>query len=118
MTHDRVIWFNLGTHHVPHSGDIPNTLMTTSASSVMFSPHNYHVRDRSRFVTNGVEVDVSHLDEPRLHFYGAGEEREGVLSALYGFKGRPAPVRKYPAAELSDDRQNVDIIQTEHHHSM
>lgn len=44
----RVIWFNLGTHHVPHTGDIPNTLMTTSASSVMFAPHNFHLRDRSR----------------------------------------------------------------------
>ncbi|KUJ24496.1 amine oxidase catalytic domain-containing protein [Mollisia scopiformis] len=55
---DLVIWFNLGNHHVPHSGDIPNTLMTTSASSVMFSPHNYHNRDRSRALTKGVRIDL------------------------------------------------------------
>lgn len=35
---DLVIYFNVGSHHVPHSGDIPNTLMHTSASSVMFVP--------------------------------------------------------------------------------
>ncbi|KAH8660332.1 copper amine oxidase [Xylariales sp. PMI_506] len=28
-------------HHVPHSGGIPKTLMHTSASSIMFVPHNY-----------------------------------------------------------------------------
>jgi hypothetical protein len=65
----------------------------------MFSPHNYHTRDRSRAMTNGVQVDVSVKDNPKLSFYGAGEEREDVLEALNGFRGRLAPVRKYPAAE-------------------
>ncbi|EME46665.1 hypothetical protein DOTSEDRAFT_70620, partial [Dothistroma septosporum NZE10] len=36
---DLVLYFNLGAHHIPHSGDVPNTLMHTSASSVMFVPH-------------------------------------------------------------------------------
>lgn len=44
----RVVWFNLGNHHVPHSGDIPNTLQHTSASSVWFVPYNFHDRDPSR----------------------------------------------------------------------
>lgn len=35
---DLVVYFNVGSHHIPHSGDIPNTLMHTSASSVMFVP--------------------------------------------------------------------------------
>ncbi|KAK3322984.1 copper amine oxidase [Apodospora peruviana] len=51
---DLVVWFNLGNHHVPNTGDIPNTLMTTSASSVMFVPHNYRVRDRSRALTRRI----------------------------------------------------------------
>lgn len=56
---DRVIWFNLGNHHVPHTGDFPSTLMTTSASSVMFVTHNYHVRDRARALTNSVRIEAT-----------------------------------------------------------
>lgn len=98
------MWFNLGTHHVPHTGDIPNTLMTTSASSVMFSPYNYHVRDRSRAMTNGVKIDVSKETELEVHIYGTGEQRKDVLDALYSFKGRPAPMRTYHAAVFGDLR--------------
>jgi primary-amine oxidase len=59
-THEwtRVIFFNLGMHHVPHSGDIPNTLMHTSSSSVMFTPFNFHNRDPSRLNSQGVQLDV------------------------------------------------------------
>jgi hypothetical protein len=53
----RVIYFNLGGHHVPHSGDIPNTLMHTSASSVMFTPFNFHDRDPSRKSAQGVKLE-------------------------------------------------------------
>ena len=52
-----VIYFNLGSHHVPHSGDLPNTLMHTSASSVMFTPFNFNDRDPSRRSSQGVRVD-------------------------------------------------------------
>ncbi|KAF2090225.1 amine oxidase catalytic domain-containing protein [Saccharata proteae CBS 121410] len=55
---DLVVYFNLGNHHVPHSGDIPNTLMHTSASSVMFVPHNYFDRDVSREAAHGIRVDT------------------------------------------------------------
>jgi len=87
---------------VPHTGDIPNTLMTTSASSVMFSPYNYHVRDRSRAMTNGVKVDVSKEDKADIQFFGAGETRADVLDALSNFKPRPAPVRNFHAAVFHD----------------
>ena len=55
---DLVVYFNLGSHHVPHSGDVPNTLMHTSASSVMFVPHNFADRDPSRESVQGVRVQV------------------------------------------------------------
>lgn len=55
---DLVIYFNVGSHHVPHSGDIPNTLMHTSASSVMFLPHNFHDRDPSRESVQGVRYQL------------------------------------------------------------
>ena len=32
---DLVTWFNLGMHHVPHNGDLPNTMMTTATSGIV-----------------------------------------------------------------------------------
>ncbi|KAK5171018.1 uncharacterized protein LTR77_004162 [Saxophila tyrrhenica] len=55
---DLVVYFNLGAHHLPHSGDIPNTLMHTSASSVMFVPHNFADRDPSRESVQGVRLQL------------------------------------------------------------
>ncbi|KAK3701618.1 hypothetical protein LTR37_015369 [Vermiconidia calcicola] len=55
---DLVIYFNLGAHHVPHSGDVPNTLQHTSASSVMFIPHNFNDRDPSRESVQGVRLQL------------------------------------------------------------
>lgn len=55
---DLVIYFNVGAHHVPHSGDVPNTLMHTSASSVMFVPHNFCDRDPSRESVQGVRLQL------------------------------------------------------------
>ncbi|KIW16195.1 hypothetical protein PV08_06246 [Exophiala spinifera] len=54
---DLVLYFNLGGHHVPSTQDIPNTLMHTSASSVMFVPFNYFDDDVSRAARQGVRID-------------------------------------------------------------
>ena len=56
---DLVVYFNLGGHHVPQSGDIPNTLMHTSASSVLLSPFNYFDEDVSKYSRQGVRVDAN-----------------------------------------------------------
>ncbi|KAK8070507.1 hypothetical protein PG997_010710 [Apiospora hydei] len=50
---DLVVYFNVGSHHIPHSGDVPNTLAHTSASSVLFIPHNFADRDPSRESVQG-----------------------------------------------------------------
>ncbi|KAK5109943.1 hypothetical protein LTR62_006432 [Meristemomyces frigidus] len=55
---DLVVYFNLGAHHIPHSGDIPNTLMHTSSSSVMFVPHNFADADPSRQSVQGVRLQL------------------------------------------------------------
>ncbi|KAE8447169.1 hypothetical protein EG329_011000 [Mollisiaceae sp. DMI_Dod_QoI] len=68
---DLVIWFNLGTHHIPHAGDIPNTLMHTSSSSVMFTPFNFHDRDPSIHTRQGVKIE--HGKKSR-HFGGSYSE--------------------------------------------
>ncbi|GJN93972.1 hypothetical protein Rhopal_007035-T1 [Rhodotorula paludigena] len=38
---DLVLWFNLGMHHVPHTGDLGNTVHQTAHAGMIFSPHNY-----------------------------------------------------------------------------
>ncbi|TVY13111.1 Membrane primary amine oxidase [Lachnellula arida] len=73
---DLVIYFNLGSHHIPHSGDIPNTLMHTSASSVMFTPFNFHDRDASRRRVQGVKLELG--DEGTQARYFGGRHLEGV----------------------------------------
>jgi len=65
---DLVIFFNLGMHHIPHSGDIPNTLMHTSSSSVMFTPFNFHSRDPSRLSSQGVELDIKEKSTKPKYF--------------------------------------------------
>ena len=57
---DIVVYFNLGNHHVPHSGDVPNTLEHVSGSSVMFVPFNFaeSSRDASRESVSGVRIDT------------------------------------------------------------
>ncbi|QIW96999.1 hypothetical protein AMS68_002517 [Peltaster fructicola] len=97
---DLVVYFNLGAHHIPHSGDVPNTLMHTSASSVMFVPHNFADRDPSRESVQGVRVQLNgkkrgggfagestHSDmrsrearEPVAHYFGATYEKGLKLS--------------------------------------
>ncbi|GAB7364720.1 hypothetical protein MBLNU230_g5520t1 [Neophaeotheca triangularis] len=60
---DLVLYFNLGAHHIPHSGDVPNTLHHTSASSVMFVPHNFADRDPSRESVQGVRLQLGGHNE-------------------------------------------------------
>lgn len=98
---DLVVYFNLGAHHIPHSGDIPNTLMHTSASSVMFVPHNFADRDPSRESVQGVRLQLqgkrqgggfageeingdlrsrSEQKQPVAHYFGAAYKKNLLLS--------------------------------------
>ncbi|KAF7196652.1 Membrane primary amine oxidase [Pseudocercospora fuligena] len=54
---DLVVWLNLGMHHVPHTGDLPNTVFTTAHSAVHFMPLNYFDEDVSRRTVNQVRID-------------------------------------------------------------
>jgi primary-amine oxidase len=77
-----VIYFNLGSHHIPHSGDISNTLMHTSASSIMFTPFNFHDRDASRSRVQGVKLELG--DEGTKPRYFGGRHLEGVRLKAVG----------------------------------
>ena len=78
---DLVVYFNLGSHHVPHSGDVPNTLMHTSASSVMFVPVNFHDRDPSRVRAQGVKVMMREEGRPNVAYFG-GRFEQDVLTPV------------------------------------
>ena len=79
LQQDLVLWFNLGAHHVPNTGDVPNTLMHTSASSVVFSPFNFFERDVSREAVQGVVLGegVGVEGEGRVRYWG-GRYVEGI----------------------------------------
>ncbi len=56
---DLVLWYNLGMHHVPHTGDIPNTVMTTAQSAIIISPHNYLLSDPSRQTKQQIRINYN-----------------------------------------------------------
>lgn len=71
-----MVYFNLGSHHVPHSGDIPNTLMHTSASSIMFTPFNFNDRDPSRKSVQGVKI-IKNGNSAQPKYFG-GTYKDGL----------------------------------------
>ena len=79
----RVIYFTLGTHHISHSGDVPNTLMHTSATSVVFTPHNFHDRDPRRESAQGVRLDLNGPDEgANVTYFGAHYSKDIKLKLV------------------------------------
>ncbi|KAL5087891.1 hypothetical protein Trisim1_007300 [Trichoderma cf. simile WF8] len=45
---DLDLWFNLGMHYAPHTGDLPNTVFTTAHSALIIEPLKYLDLDTSR----------------------------------------------------------------------
>ncbi|KAL6824800.1 amine oxidase catalytic domain-containing protein [Trichoderma sp. SZMC 28015] len=54
---DLVLWFNLGMHHAPHTGDLPNTVFTTAHSALIIEPLNYLDLDASRATSQQVRLN-------------------------------------------------------------
>jgi primary-amine oxidase len=82
---DLVVYFNLGSHHVPHSGDVPNTLMHTSASSVMFVPMNFHDKDPSRAKAQGARLVQEGEGRWRADYFGGRYEEDVRVPVVSGF---------------------------------
>lgn len=91
---DLVIYFNVGSHHIPHSGDIPNTLMHTSASSVMFVPHNFADRDPSRSSVQGVRYQLKGSQSGGFAGFPDQTEREPSKSWPAGASAADEDLRK------------------------
>ncbi|OBS29614.1 hypothetical protein FPOA_03550 [Fusarium poae] len=56
---DIVVWFNLGMHHMPHTGDLPNTVFSTAHSAMLIEPFNYNVGDPSQASSQQVLIKVN-----------------------------------------------------------
>jgi len=54
---DLVLWFNLGMHHLPHTGDLPNTMFSSAHSAMRFEPFNYLVGDPSVSSNQQVRIE-------------------------------------------------------------
>ncbi|KAK4540507.1 hypothetical protein LTR36_009145 [Oleoguttula mirabilis] len=97
---DLVVWFNLGMHHVPHTGDLPNTVFTTAHSGVQFMPLNYYGTDISHETVNMVRLNYNDGNVSKVTTFG---QQQAVCSVdlakqdpdLYSYKG-DVVIRKFP----------------------
>lgn len=100
---DLVFWLNLGMHHVPHTGDLPNTVFTTAHSGITFSPLNYFDMDQSRQTVNMVKINYGGGETSEVDTFGqkTSDGRCGSLTyepvpdGLENYKG-DVVVRKFP----------------------
>ncbi|KAF2088297.1 membrane copper amine oxidase [Saccharata proteae CBS 121410] len=105
---DVVVWFNLGMHHLPHTGDLPNTVFTTAHSGLQIMPLNYLPNDPSRATVNQVRLDygstISNITGSQVDTFGQipptcaldfATEAEEERKRLEGYRG-DVVIRKFP----------------------
>lgn len=56
-------------HHIPHTGDLPNTVFTTAHSAMIIEPQNYLEGDPSRATTQ--QIRVVYGDSTTVKTFGA-----------------------------------------------
>ncbi|ORY72898.1 copper amine oxidase [Leucosporidium creatinivorum] len=114
LQEDLVLWYNLGMHHVPHTGDLPNTVQTTAQSAIIFSPHNYLLGDPSRQTKQMIRLDYNSSADnivSTAHTFGSHQASGSInLTALqtdfYAYSG-DVNVRKFPYTPLEPYNQTV-----------
>ncbi|EPE06668.1 copper amine oxidase [Ophiostoma piceae UAMH 11346] len=97
---DLVLWLNLGMHHVPHTGDLPNTVMTTAHSGIQFMPSNYLEGDASRFTRSQVRIQYSDGVTSNVETFGQKDtvcelDFTPIEPDLYSYTG-DVVIRKFP----------------------
>lgn len=66
---ESVVWFNLGMHHLPHTGDLPVTMFSSAHSAMRFEPLNYLEGDPSVESNQQIRIDfdeegaIEHVEE-------------------------------------------------------
>lgn len=100
---DLVFWLNLGMHHVPHTGDLPNTVFTTAHSGIQFMPLNYFDADTGKQTVNMVRINYGGGNISQVESFGQkqGDATCGALDYtpveqnLESYKG-DVVIRKFP----------------------
>ncbi|KZV72277.1 copper amine oxidase [Peniophora sp. CONT] len=111
---DIVLWFNLGMHHVPHTGDLPNTVFSTAQGSMLIVPHNYLLHDPSRDSRQTVRVNYNSSGVQSVKTFGADAAKGGAnLTAtvpdFWTYRGDIA-VRKFPYDPLHPYNDTESIV--------
>ena len=70
MQEDLVVWFNLGMHHLPHTGDLPNTVFTTAHAGITMMPLNYYKGDISTETLSQVEIRFNGGNVSKVKTFG------------------------------------------------
>jgi primary-amine oxidase len=87
-------------HHVPHTGDLPNTVMTGAESSVMISPHNYLPEDASRQTKHQIHIAIGEGANGENIISNFGK-KEYICAADYQQYVGPSESIKYQYAQRS-----------------
>ncbi|CAL3970449.1 unnamed protein product [Diplocarpon coronariae] len=80
LQEDLVVWANVGTHHVPHTGDLPNTVLTTAHSSLVLSPVKSLMGSPSRETVNMVQMLYGGEQGTTVETFGQGTAECAVRS--------------------------------------
>ncbi|PPJ55478.1 hypothetical protein CBER1_08020 [Cercospora berteroae] len=78
---DLVLWVNLGMHHVPTTGDLPNTVTTNGHSSIRLTPHNLFPLDQSAHSISRVRIDYNQEGVTEINTFGQ-EARNGCTTIV------------------------------------
>ncbi|KAF5989464.1 peroxisomal amine oxidase [Fusarium bulbicola] len=104
---DIVVWFNLGMHHMPHTGDLPNTVFSTAHSSMLIEPMKYLLGDPSQASSQQVLIKTTD-GKPEITRYGAKEATCPVdmaqLNPDLSSYSNSVSVLKYPLDGSKPDR--------------
>lgn len=66
-----MVWFNLGMHHVPHTGDLPNTVYTLAHAAAVLEPFNYFERNPSSSTRQQIRINCEDGQVGSLETFGA-----------------------------------------------
>jgi primary-amine oxidase len=97
-------------HHMPHTGDLPNTVFTTAYSAMTIEPFNYNLGDPSMATTQRIMVKAGEDGAPaQVTRYGAVESTCAIDQSqfspdLSAFSGSTS-VLKYPFDTSQPDRR-------------
>lgn len=58
-------------HHMPHTGDLPNTVFSTAHSAMLIEPFNYLMGDPSQASSQQVLIKTKKDGKPEIVTYGA-----------------------------------------------